>query len=226
MVRAIAIWSVITTITFFTCLSGNWSVARAGSLKGNIILPEQQTAMLAVKSPGYWLVPNELLEATPLTILQPPPVVVSLKSLAPSHTPLPKPSTVIENARFNPPIVIVNPGTKLTIENRETALHLLESVGSSLMSSVRASAGSTVEHVITNPGIFLIHCSEFPYVMATIIVDDGQYAVAADSLGHFVLPELPNGNYSVAIWLKGKQVHQETVAVNGKTTITLQPKLK
>ena len=137
-----------------------------------------------------------------------------------------EPRIVMEDGAFDPPVLAVRPNTKVTFENRDSALHLLEPAKGRFLKAESVAPGDSFSHTFGAPGTYEVVCSEVPHMKMTVLVADRAQLALIDASGSFRFPQLRAGTYSLAIWFRGKWIHKQAVTVRkGKTQldITLPP---
>lgn len=138
---------------------------------------------------------------------------------------------VMEDARFNPPVVAVPPGMAVTFRNKDSSVHILEPATAAkkgetkFMSPLRVASGSDGRHSFTSEGEFQLRCSELPHMRATVLVRKGALFSVPDATGSFRFKDVPPGSYSLRIWYQGKWVIKQSLTVKkakGRLTIKVQ----
>lgn len=83
-------------------------------------------------------------------------------------------SVTIKDLRFNPPKLIVEPGTTVTWTNDDNTVHTVSSDATSGPTSFKASEfldpGKSFSHKFEQPGDYKYHCDVHPYLMGEVIV--------------------------------------------------------
>jgi len=78
---------------------------------------------------------------------------------------------VVDNFRFDPPVLTVPPGTKVTWVNRDDVPHTATSSDSPPKFRSRAiDTDETFSHVFSQPGTYPYFCAVHPKMTATVVV--------------------------------------------------------
>jgi plastocyanin len=197
------------------------SVAWGVPVKGILKLPADTPAVI-VKAPGFWLLPNDVLNVLPPLVDLRASMVVAIEGASPSTTTPPKPVLRLEDMRFNPPLLAVRPNTKVTFENKDATLHLIEPIEGTFMSAKRVDAGSVNDHTFDKAGAYRLRCSEYPHMSATVLVLDAPLFVLPDNSGAFTFPDVRPGSYKLKVWYQGDWIHSQSLTVKARTTIEVQ----
>ena len=101
-----------------------------------------------------------------------PPSLESEAMAAPAPVPVPAEQRVtIDNFAFDPPVLTISPGTRVTWLNRDDVPHTATS--SDLPPAFESKAIDTDEtfsHVFARPGTYTYFCAVHPHMTATVIV--------------------------------------------------------
>lgn len=197
-------------------------------VKGTLQLPEEfyykTTSDDLAQWQYHWRVVNDVL-ATMRPIVSPEQRMIIVleggNAATPSTTEPPK--FVLDNSRFNPPLIAVTPGTKFAIDNREPIFHLLEITkdGKQVSAGKRVGVDRIIHDTLSEPGVYTIRCSEVPHLQGTIFVTRHKLFTVPDAKGNFSFEEVPQGDYTLQIWYEKKWIHRQPVTVRGRKTVTI-----
>ncbi len=126
-------------------------------------------------------------------------VVVYLEGQLPS-----KPATAImaqKERRFYPETLVVPVGSTISFPNEDRIFHNVFSLSSPKSFDLgNYPKDHTRTVTFAKPGIVFVNCHLHPNMSAAIVVSPNQWSAKADADGHFVLPDVPPGNYTVVAW--------------------------
>ncbi len=90
-----------------------------------------------------------------------------------TNTPVSENVTVtIKNFSFNPKVLNIKTGTKVTWINNDSAPHTVTSDSGSLLNSPTLSSGSSFSFTFSSPTTVNYHCAIHPMMKASVIVTD------------------------------------------------------
>lgn len=122
-----------------------------------------------------------------------------------------------EDRRFAPDMVVVPVGSTVSFPNMDEIFHNVFS-----LSKARAfdlgnyPKGETRLVKFPAAGVVYVYCHLHPNMAASVVVSPTQWATRADPTGHFNLPEVPPGKYTVVAWHKAAGFFRQTVTVTGE----------
>lgn len=221
--RVSAIKAALTLTFIFVSLSPQSAHAGA-SLQGQLVLPSDFKLPAPVGAPVFWELPNPLLPIAPPVLDPRRRMLVVLEGPA-QAAPTKRPSVVrLVDAHFDPPVVAVNPGSKVTLENNDAVMHLVESpAGSAAPIKGRSLApGDAFSHVFPDEGTYQLRCSEVPHMRATILVTRQPLVALTKNDGSFAFSDIPADKYLLRVWYEGRWIHRMSVQVRGRTAIEVQ----
>lgn len=195
------------------------SPALGASLRGAIKLPSGFTARSAFAQPGYWLLPNDVIEIRPPLVDPRMKMVVVLEGSGLPVKAGVKPALTMNDASITPEVLPVQANQKITFSNKDATVHNLEPQGTKFMQPMRLLTNSTATRSLDKPGAYRLHCTEVPHMVATILVVSAPQFTLPNAAGAFAFSDIPAGSYTLKIWYSGKWVHNQPVAVKGKTRV-------
>lgn len=217
MHRSTIAWILVPTLT---CIV---HVAAAAPVKGVVKLPPSAGPVALTKAAGYWLLPNDVLNVLPPLVDPRATMVVSIEGSGLQPTTVIKPVLKLEDMRFSPPVLPVRTKTKVTFDNKDATLHLLEAAEGSSFPATRVDSGTSVVHAFEKDGTYRLRCSEYPHMTATVLVLDAPLFTSPDNSGAFSFPEVRAGTYTLRIWYQGEWIHSQPFTAKApRTTVEVQ----
>jgi plastocyanin len=199
-------------------------LAAAAPVKGIVKLPAGTTPAALTKAAGYWLLPNDVLNVLPPLVDVRASMVVSIEGTGLTPTAVTKPVFRLEDMRIAPPVLAVRKNTKVTFENKDTVLHLLEAAAEGTsFPATRIAPGTSVAHTFDKEGAYQLRCSEYPHMTGAVVVLDAPLFTSPDNSGAFSFPEVRNGAYTLRVWYQGEWIHSQPLTVQfPRTTVEVQ----
>jgi plastocyanin len=118
------------------------------------------------------------------------------------------------NRKFAPETLIIQAGSKVSFPNRDPIFHNVFSLsGAKTFDLGNYRQGDTRVVTFPEPGIVYVNCHLHSNMTATIVVAPNKWYTKADRDGHFVLPDLPPGNYTVVAWHKAAGFFRQQIRV-------------
>lgn len=207
-------WACAGAALLLTVAASAPAPALAAAVRGAVSLPSDMRT--GRRHRYHWRVENGNVP------VQPPPfrgetvvVLQGFKGAAPS----PKTVTVeIAGLQANPPLVVVGSGSVVELKNSGRVAHDLSTVDHpSLMPIQRLAPGNVRRQRFTDPGGYLIRCSEYPHLVVSVVVVDSPHYAVTDDKGSFRIGDAPEGKGTLKVWSNGRWVHDEPIEVAGKT---------
>lgn len=156
-------------------------------------------------------------------------VVVFLDGGPPLSFPPPRrrPSLSQKDRRFEPRVLPVLRGTTVDFPNDDTVFHNVFSLSKDRPFDLGAYEQGCCESVdFPRSGLVLIHCNIHPQMVANIVVLENPYFTLTDEAGLFVLPEVPDGTYSLRTWHEYGGETREEVIVTGESMLLRSLQIK
>ena len=163
--------------------------------------------------------------------------VVILTSVATHNSKTRQEETIWQrNKKFNPYVLPIQVGTKVSFPNEDVVRHHVYSFSSSKRFELKLYAGNTARPIVFDkPGVVAIGCNIHDWMLAYIVVSDSPYFVRT-SFGRATINHLPDGKYWVSFWhpdlISGQNVQPTIFTVNKTHTeltfngIKLRPSAK
>ncbi len=189
------------------------SHASANRLTGQIKLPKGFKTHPSFAAPGYWLLPNDVLEIRPPHVDPREEMVVVLDGAKGPATPAESPTVKMQDSRFIPTVLPIKKGTKVTFENLDTTLRAIEPLEGKFMPRMQVSPNSIARNTFNTPGAFRVHCVDTPHMIMTVFVTNHSLFTLPRNSGAFAFDDLAPGTYALKIWYHGKWIHQQAVTI-------------
>ena len=183
------------------------SVASLSGLQSQTIsAPFNVTATLEI-TPG---------KRTPTTSSHLPPAVLWLVSLSDPHPPasVPRSGYVLlqKNKMFSPHLLVVPVGASVAFPNRDPFFHNVFSLFDGKRFDLGLYESGKTEHVtFSREGVSYIFCNIHPEMSAVVISLRTPLFSVADLSGHFLVPQVNEGDYEVHLWVEG----QSQISIDG-----------
>ena len=147
-------------------------------------------------------------------------VVVYLEGLRPSEPVL---ATLEQkNRRFDPDLIVVPAGSRVSFPNRDSIFHNVFSLSKSKTFDLgNFPRDETRTVTLTKPGIVHVNCHLHPNMTATVVVTPNRWSTRVDPSGSFVLSDVPAGSYVAVAWHKAAGFFRRKVEVRPDRTATL-----
>ena len=126
------------------------------------------------------------------------------------------------DCRFEPHVLLMNPGADLHILNTDRIAHNVRSYGRGPVFNIghpRLVEKLIVENLaeqVSDPDVIRIGCDLHPWMNAYIVIKEHPYYSVTDENGSFRLTDVPPGKYDLEIW-------HETLGEK-KRAVTVKPK--
>lgn len=114
----------------------------------------------------------------------------------------PRPQRIVQTKlKFVPRVLAATPGSLVEFENLDRVYHNTFSVSAAKRFDLGKYPPGALDTVVFNRvGVANLHCDIHPDESAFVVVVPNHAFTRPDSLGRFVLPKLPRGQYSVRVW--------------------------
>jgi plastocyanin len=210
------------------CLSaGNLAAADVG---GTVVIERKLTRRnVTAAAPAYQrgiAVPLESKPSEDPLAFERSHVVVYIDGAGLSSTPAAARTTVEikqQDRQFSPDLAVVPVGSTVSFPNLDAIFHNIFSLSKARSFDLgNYPKGETKAVAFPVPGIVYVYCHLHPNMSATIVVSPSRWCVRANEDGHFVLPAVPPGKYTVVAWHKSVGFVRKTVMVtqNGAPPLT------
>ena len=123
-----------------------------------------------------------------------------------------------KNRRFVPDTLVIPAGSTVSFPNRDVIFHnvfSLSRVSSFDLGNYPKDQTRTVS--FAKPGIVFVGCHLHPNMGAVILVSPNQWSVKAEPDGHFTIPNVPPGNYTIVAWHKAAGFFRQPIRIEDHT---------
>ena len=119
-----------------------------------------------------------------------------------------------KNRQFFPDTLVIPAGSSVSFPNLDPIFHNVFSL-SKAKSFDLGNYAKDHTRVVTfpKPGIVFVDCHLHPNMAAAIVVTPNRWNAKADGAGHFVIPDVPPGSYTIVAWHKAGGTFRHTVNV-------------
>lgn len=117
--------------------------------------------------------------------------------------------------RFQPDLVVVPVGSTVMFPNMDPIFHSVFSFSKAKTFDLGSyDKGETRKVVFSKPGIVDIYCHLHPNMSATIVVTPNRWYARVDRNGHYEIPDVPPGQYTVVAWHKSAGFFRKAIVVD------------
>ena len=144
-------------------------------------------------------------------------VVIYLEGPAKASSPVPvvgAPQIEQLDRRFQPDLVVIPAGGVVAFPNMDPIFHSVFSLSKPKAFDLGSyDKGETRKVVFPKPGVVDVYCHLHPNMTATVVVTPSQFYARPDRNGHYVIPDVPPGQYTVVTWHKAAGFFRKTIVV-------------
>lgn len=117
-------------------------------------------------------------------------------------TPVDDPQLDNRRCRYEPHVLVVAAGDKVTIKNRDRFLHTTQAKLNDrpLFNVALPVHNQTVQKRFKKPGRYAVHCDVHPWMRGWVVVMDGEISAVSDVQGSFTLDGVPAGSHTIRLW--------------------------
>ena len=151
-------------------------------------------------------------------------VVVSVEGVDSAH-PKKRSPLILRNdkCQFFPGLSIASVKQPLEVQNLDSILHNthIRTKKRAFINVVLLPQSKGITKVIKKPGPMTIACNKHPFMEGFIHVFDHPYHAVTDTLGTFIISNLPSGTHTLSLWHKTLGTVQQTVTLPQKSEAIL-----
>lgn len=119
-----------------------------------------------------------------------------------------------KNRQFAPDILAVPVGATVSFPNQDPIFHNVFSLSSPKSFDLGVyDKGDSRNVTFSKPGIVFVFCHLHPNMAATIVVTPSRYYAQVDDTGHYAIPNIPPGHYTLVAWHKAAGFSRRPVTV-------------
>lgn len=134
-------------------------------------------------------------------------------------------SARVDNRRmsFIPFVTVVAKGAHVVFTNEDPFPHNVFSADNERFNLGMIQQKGAGTHVFKSPGVYSLLCNLHPNMLGYVVVSPSSYFAKADAKGHFIMKDVPAGNYKITAWAPRQQPVTEPVTVkDGEVTANFQ----
>jgi plastocyanin len=150
-------------------------------------------------------------------------VVVYLEGSVAGGAPDSGPASNVEvqqlDRRFVPDVVVVPVGSMVSFPNMDPIFHNVYSLSKAKAFDLGSyDKGETRRVTFLKPGIIEVYCHFHPNMAATVVVTPNRYFARPDRTGHYSLPDVPPGHYTLVAWHRTAGFFRKSIDVEAGQT--------
>jgi plastocyanin len=116
--------------------------------------------------------------------------------------------------RFAPDLLVVPLGSTVSFPNMDPIFHNIYSLSKAKSFDLGSyDKGQTRKVTFPKPGIVEVYCHLHPNMAATIVVAPTRWYAMADRNGHYDIPDVPPGRYTVVAWHRSAGFFRKAINV-------------
>lgn len=116
--------------------------------------------------------------------------------------------------RFVPDLVVVPVGSTVSFPNMDPIFHNIYSLSKPRTFDLGSyDKGETRRVNFPKPGIVEVYCHLHPNMAATVVVTPNRWYARPDRAGHYRIPDVPPGKYTVVAWHKTAGFYRKSIVV-------------
>jgi plastocyanin len=117
--------------------------------------------------------------------------------------------------RFVPDLVVVPAGSTVSFPNMDPIFHNIYSLSKAKSFDLGSyDKGQTRKVVFSKAGIVDVYCHLHPNMTATVVVTPSRWYALADRNGHYDMPDVPPGHYTVVAWHRSAGFFRRNITVS------------
>lgn len=122
---------------------------------------------------------------------------------------------------FMPDLVVIPAGSTVSFPNMDPIFHNIYSLSKAKSFDLGAyDKGETRRVTFPRPGIVEIYCHLHPNMQATVVVTPSRYYARPDRTGHYQIPNVPPGHYTLVAWHKAAGFFRRSIDVEAGQSTT------
>lgn len=134
---------------------------------------------------------------------------------APGEFPAPAEPALMDqrNQVFDPFVLPIVQGTTVQFLNNDNTGHNVFTPDGSGYNLGTWGQGETRDHLFDTLGVYTQLCELHPSMIAYVLVLQNTYFAVVGDDGTFTIPDVPAGDYTLAVWNERKEAESQNVAV-------------
>ncbi len=118
---------------------------------------------------------------------------------------------------FTPDLVVVPAGSTVSFPNLDPIFHNVFSLSKAKSFDLgNYPKDHTRTVTFSKPGIVIVGCHLHANMSAVIVVTPNRWSTTADAQGHFTLPAVPPGTYTIVAWHKSAGFFRKKIEVTAE----------
>jgi plastocyanin len=118
------------------------------------------------------------------------------------------------NRRFSPDLVVVPVGGSVSFPNMDPIFHNVFSLSKAKDFDLGSyDKGDSRNVVFSKPGVVYVYCHLHPNMEGTVVVTPNRWYARSDASGHYRIPDVPPGKYTVVAWHKAAGFFRKTIQI-------------
>ncbi len=131
-----------------------------------------------------------------------------------------------QNRRFEPELLIVPKGSKVSFPNLDPIFHNIFSLSRAQSFDLGYYAeGKSREVAFPNEGIVQVYCHVHPEMYGVVVVTSSKWAQKPNSDGSFSWPDVPPGKYRLVVWQRSAGLVHKAMTVPPSGSVQISVKL-
>ena len=116
--------------------------------------------------------------------------------------------------RFVPDLVVIPVGSSVSFPNMDPIFHNIYSLSKPKTFDLGSyDKGETRKVSFPKPGIVEVYCHLHPNMAATVLVTPNRWYARPDRMGHYRIPNVPPGKYTVVAWHKSAGFYRKSIVI-------------
>jgi plastocyanin len=197
--------------------------AAAAPVRGTVAFADESQGVTA-RHATFWRVPNGVLPLAPplhdlraeaVVVLYPQGAVTGAQVAAAEEKDQKGPAraeVVLQGRRAAPAVVVVAPGTEITLRNEDRVEYALSARG---LSPQRVPASGKVTFAAEKPGEYVLRAEDPAHLTVAVLVAERAFSGRVDPDGTFAF-EAPEGDYEARLFWRGAFVARAPLQVAPK----------
>jgi plastocyanin len=205
-------------------------IGSAQEISGTILIKKKLTrrsvaAPVSVYQRGTTVAVNRQTEEDPIAYERTRVVVYLEGTIAPTAAEAPSAGAAEVrqvDRTFSPDVIAVPAGATISFPNMDPIFHNIYSLSKAKSFDLGAyEKGDTRRVSFPNPGIVKVYCHLHPNMEATVVVTPNRYNARPDRTGHYQIPDVPPGHYTLVAWHKTAGFFRKSIDVKQGQPVTV-----
>ena len=133
----------------------------------------------------------------------------------------------LEGYEIQPPLIVVTAGSTVTFKNQSPRTYSCSAEGPNGFQFSELKTGAGHEQRLLSEGVVEVHCHQYPFMHARILVVSSPLHAELEASGRFSFQKVPPGTYRGKVFARGKWrwASEVTVPESGLTQVKLGPQV-